>query len=95
MHFFKDERPDGWPELVEPSLSKHHIDWLQRDIKFFDHMPPRRRGFWDKVLENAEDPLSQGSPMNWPLNNLINPRQPNTSGAETSEHILDDICFLQ
>ena len=70
MHFLKGERPDRWPELVEPSLSKHHIDGLQKDIKFFDHMPPRRRGCRDKVLENAEDPLLQGSLMNWPLNQL-------------------------
>ena len=75
MHSFMDERPEGWPELVEASLSKQDIDGLQEDIKFFGHVPPLRRGFWDKVLKNAEDPLLQGSPMNWPINNLINPRR--------------------
>ncbi|XP_015754509.1 PREDICTED: uncharacterized protein LOC107334120 [Acropora digitifera] len=58
-------------------------------------MPPRQRGFWNKVLENAENQLLQGSAMNWPLNNLINPRRPNTTGAEASEQIPDDIAQLR
>ena len=94
MHFFKDERPEGWPELVEPSLSKQDIDGLKKDIpKFFGHMPPRQRVFWD----NAEKLLLQASAMNWPLINLINPRRPNTTGAaaEASEQIPDDIAQLR
>lgn len=82
MNFFKDERPDGWPELVDPSLSKHDIDRLQKDmLNFFGHMTPWQGGFWDKVPENAEDLLLKGSAKNWPLNNLTNPRGPNTVGA--------------
>ena len=51
---------------MEPSLSKQDIDGPEKDIpKFFGHMPPRQRGFWDKVLENAENLLLQGSAMNW------------------------------
>ena len=96
MHFFKDERREGWPELVEPSLSEQDIDGPEKDIpKFFGHMPPRQRGFWDKVLENAENLLLQGSAMNWQLNNLINPRRPNTTRAEASEQIPDDIAQLR
>ena len=30
MQFFKDERPEGWRELVEPSLSKQDMDVLQK-----------------------------------------------------------------
>ena len=53
------------------------------------------RGFWDKVLENAENLLLQGSAMNWRLDNLINPRQPNTTRPEASEQIPDDIAQLR
>ena len=96
MNFFKDERPDGWPELVEPSLSKQDIDRLQQDmLKFFGHMPPWQSGFWDKVLENAEDLLFKGSAKNWPLNSLTNPRGPNAVGAGNSEQIPDGIAQIR
>ena len=36
--------------------------------------------------------LLRGSTMNWPLNNLINPRRTNMTGAAASEQIPDDIA---
>jgi len=73
---------NGWPELVEPSLSKQDIDRLQKDmLNFFGHMTPCQGGFWDKVPENAEDLLLKGSAKNWPLKYLTNPRGPNAVGA--------------
>lgn len=89
MNFFKDERPDGWPELVEPSLSKQDM------LKFFGLMPPWQSGFWDKVLENAEDLLFKGSAKNWPLNSLTNPRGPNAVGARANEKIPDGIAQIR
>ena len=84
------------PTLVEPSLTKQDIEGLKRDIpKFFSHMPPRQREFWEKILERPEDLMLQGSSANWPLDKLKSTRQEGTRDREANEEVSYDITKLR
>ena len=91
IFFCKDEKPNGFPSLVEPSLSKQDVG----ELKFFGHMPSRQREFCETTLERSEDLLLQGSTANWLLDKLKNPRRPGIAGREASEEIPDDISQLR
>ena len=93
---FKDEKPGGVPPLVAPTLLKQDVEGLKKDIpKFFGHMPSRQREFWEKIIQNPEDLMQQGSSEEWPLTNVKNPRRPGVAGKEFDDAIPQDISQLR
>ena len=93
---FKNEKPSGVPPLVLPTLLKQDVEGLKKDIpKFFGHMPSRQQEFWERILQNPEDLIQQGSSENWTLPNLKNPRRPGVARNESDDKIPDDISQLR
>ena len=81
---------------MAPTLLKQDVEGLKKDIpKFFGHMPSRQREFWEKILQNPDDLMQQGSSQHWPLPNVKNPRRPGVAGKEFDDKIPEDISQLR